>query len=140
MTGRFVRTVWTGCGMYPFILSGRINSPIGECAILENLNTICAISIIAATDFKGVKQLKPIQTDETNITFVAEGCGDLPATKAYDENGATYIITAWEISPDELKKLQETGIIYLSVIGNGIPPVFLTADNPIIERTAEDGL
>lgn len=87
-----------------------------------------------------VKQLKPIQTDETNITFVAEGCGDLPATRAFDENGASYIITAWEISPEELKKLQETGIIYLSVIGNGIPPVFLTADNPIIERTAEDGL
>lgn len=75
--------------------------------------------------------MKPIKTDETNTVFIADGCGDLPAVKAFDENGVYYVITAWEISPEELKKIQETGIIYLSVIGQSIPPVFLTADNPV---------
>lgn len=82
--------------------------------------------------------MKPIKTADTNTTFVAEGCGDLPAVKAHDENGVNYIISAWEISPEELKKLQETGIIYLSVIGQTLPPVFLTADNPV-EEGADNG-
>lgn len=76
--------------------------------------------------------MKPIQTDETNVVFKADGCGDLPAVRAYDEDGVNYIISAWEVSPEELKKISETGIVYLSVIGGNIPPVFLTADNPVI--------
>ena len=82
--------------------------------------------------------MKPIETAETNTTFVAEGCGDLPAVKAHDENGVNYIISAWEITPVELKKIQETGIIYLSVVGETIPPVFLTAFNPV-EGGADNG-
>ena len=83
-------------------------------------------------------EMKPIKTDETNATFVADGCGDLPAVKAYDEDGVNYIISAWEVSPEELKKIQETGIVYLSVIGENIPPVFLTADNPVIPEGGVD--
>lgn len=76
--------------------------------------------------------MKPIETPETNAVFKLEGCGDLPAAKAHDpESGQSYVISAWEISPEELKILNETGILYLSIMGNSVPPVALSVENPI---------
>ena len=76
--------------------------------------------------------MKPIVTPESNAVFILEGCGDLPAVKAHDpESGQSYVITAWEVSPDELKILQESGILYLSIMGNTVPPVALSVQNPI---------
>lgn len=86
---------------------------------------------------KGVKRLKPIETNDTNIICTLEGCGDLPAVAAHDENGTEYIITAWEISHEELERLKETGIMYLLIVGTGVPPVLLTVDNPLIEEGDE---
>ena len=84
--------------------------------------------------------IKPIVTPDTNAKFVAEGFGDLPGTVAHDENGVPYIITAWEIPPEDLKKLNETGIIYLSCVGTTIPPVLLEADNPMeVKEGADNG-
>ena len=81
--------------------------------------------------------MKPIETKETNMVFTLEGCGDLPAVAAHDENGVNYIISAWEITPEELEKVKETGIIYLSVVGTQIPPVALLVENPMIEEGEE---
>ena len=81
--------------------------------------------------------MKPIETKETNMVFTLDGCGDLPAVAAHDENGVNYIISAWEITPEELEKVKETGIIYLSVVGTQIPPVALLVENPMIEEGEE---
>ena len=81
--------------------------------------------------------MKPIETKETNMVFNLDGCGDLPAVAAHDENGVNYIISAWEITPEELEKVKETGIIYLSVVGTQIPPVALLVENPMIEEGEE---
>lgn len=75
--------------------------------------------------------MKPIVIPETNAVFIAEGCGDLPAVKCHDEDGNNYIVVAWEISPEELQKLQQTGIIYLSVMGVAIPPVNVTVERMV---------
>ena len=80
-----------------------------------------------------MNQLKPIETKDTNAVYTLDGFGDLPAVQAHDENGVNYVISAWEISPEELEKLKETGIIYLSVVGMCVPPVALSADNPVEE-------
>ena len=71
------------------------------------------------------------------MVFTLDGCGDLPAVAAHDENGVNYIISAWEITPEELEKVKETGIIYLSVVGTQIPPVALLVENPMIEEGEE---
>ena len=71
------------------------------------------------------------------MVFNLDGCGDLPAVAAHDENGVNYIISAWEITPEELEKVKETGIIYLSVVGTQIPPVALLVENPMIEEGEE---
>ena len=81
--------------------------------------------------------MKPIETKETNMVFTLDGCGDLPVIAAHDENGVNYIISAWEITPEELEKVKETGIIYLSVVGTQIPPVALLVENPMIEEGEE---
>lgn len=80
-----------------------------------------------------MNQLKPIKTKDTNAVYTLDGFGDLPAVQAHDENGVNYVISAWEINPKELEKLKETGIIYLSIVGMCVPPVALSADNPVEE-------
>ena len=42
------------------------------------------------------------------------------------------ILTCWDLSPDELKRVQETGKIWLGVLTFGQPlqPVFVAVDKP----------
>ena len=42
------------------------------------------------------------------------------------------IITCWQLSSDELEKVKETGLIWLSVLtfGGPLQPVLLTAEKP----------
>ena len=82
--------------------------------------------------------MKPIETKDTNVIYTLDGCGDLPAIAAHDANGLNYVITAWEITPEELEKAKETGIIYLSIVGTQVPPVALTVDYPLIEGDEND--
>lgn len=72
--------------------------------------------------------MEPIKFEEQNITFVAEGCLDLPAHKAEDQ-----IISCWKLSDEELKQIQETGIVWFSVMGQQQPPIWLGVENPFIE-------
>lgn len=78
--------------------------------------------------------MKPIVTPETNAVFVAPGCGDLPATTCHDpETGKDYVQTVWELSLDDLKKINETGLIYISVMGNGIQPILVSTESMLKE-------
>lgn len=82
--------------------------------------------------------MKPIVTPDTNAIFKREGCFDLPATKCHDPNtGTNYIQTVWELSLDELKKVQETGRIYVSVVGESIQPILVSAES-ILEEGESD--
>lgn len=38
------------------------------------------------------------------------------------------VISAWRLDEEELAKIQRTGIIYLAVLGQGMPPVALSTD------------
>ncbi len=77
----------------------------------------------------------PIQTPDTNAVFVASGCGDLPATKCHDpETGRDYVQTVWQLSIEELKRIQETGLIYVSVMGNGIQPILVSTESILADE------
>ena len=82
--------------------------------------------------------MKPIETPDTNVVFKLEGCGDLPACAAHDENGVNYVITAWEMTPEELKEINETGIVYLSIVGTSVPPVLLSSGCPILVNDPDE--
>ena len=79
--------------------------------------------------------MKPIETPDTNAVFVAPDCFDLPATKCHDpETGKDYVQTVWELSPNDLKKINETGLIYVSVMGDGIPPILVSAESLLADE------
>lgn len=76
--------------------------------------------------------MKPIKFEEQNITYVAEGCGDLPAHKAEHQ-----IISCWELTEKEKEEVQKTGVVWLSVFGQQQPPVWLGVETPFTEEEGE---
>ena len=46
--------------------------------------------------------MNPIQFKEQNVTYIAEGCNDLPAHKVKDQ-----IISCWKLTKEELKQIKE---------------------------------
>lgn len=76
--------------------------------------------------------MKPIKTQTSNAVYTLEGCQDLPVTKYTNaDNNEEGVESVWELSPDELKQVQETGKIYLYIQGNVVPPVLLTTESMV---------
>lgn len=76
--------------------------------------------------------MKPIATENCNAVYTLEGCNDLPVTKYINaNNGEEGVESVWELSPDEIKKLQDTGKIYLYIQGTTVPPVLLTTESQL---------
>lgn len=61
--------------------------------------------------------MKPVEFPGVNVVFAKDQPEyvPLPAMKVPDDPQGL-IITKWELSPDELKRIQETGTIHLSVL------------------------
>lgn len=76
--------------------------------------------------------MKPIEFEGSNVVY-GENQPEyqpLPALKRKGNSGE--IVTCWELSPDEIKQVQETGKIYLSILTFRQPlqPVYLSVDIP----------
>lgn len=71
---------------------------------------------------------KPAEFPEQNVVFTAppgvspEECGDLPALRG---NGR--IVSAWQLSAEEIARVVETGIVWHCVWGDVPYPVFVGA-------------
>ena len=74
----------------------------------------------------------PVKTDYSNVVFTADGCEDLPATLAVNENGVPEIETCWTLSDEELAQVNKDRRIFLYVMGRSIPPVLLTAASQLV--------
>lgn len=76
--------------------------------------------------------MEPIKFDGANVVYGANQpeYKPLPAERRPGHSGE--IVTCWELSPDELKRVQETGKIYLGVLTFGQPlqPVIMSVDKP----------
>ena len=76
--------------------------------------------------------MKPVQTETCNAVYTLEGCQDLPVTKYMNvDNHEEGVESCWELTPDEIKQVQETGKIYLYIQGNVVPPVLLTTESMV---------
>lgn len=73
--------------------------------------------------------MNPVNFEDMNCIFKAEGCGDLPALKT-----DKHIVSCWEMTEKEKEEFIKTGKIYLSVRGNIQPPVSLYVDRPYIRQ------
>lgn len=76
--------------------------------------------------------MEPITFDDANIIFGAQQPEYKPLPAELCDSATGQIITCWELSPEEIKRIQETGKIWLSVLTFGQPlqPVSLAVDKP----------
>lgn len=78
----------------------------------------------------------PVQFKEANFTFTKpdnmtdEQCMSLPVFRGKDQGGIPVIISCWKLSKEDLDDINKTGQIYLSIAGDGMPPVSIFTENP----------
>jgi len=74
--------------------------------------------------------MKPVKTEFTNSTLKApigsENVVDLPITKLEYTDGPSAVESCWELSKEELDKVNETGKIYFACMGTTHPPILLS--------------
>ena len=63
--------------------------------------------------------MKPIKFDQQNCTFAENQPEYLPLPAHKKPDGT--VISCWELSPEERKRVAETGVIYLAVLTFGRP-------------------
>lgn len=76
--------------------------------------------------------MQPLNFDGANVVFGAKQPEYIPLPAEYRGGKSGEILTCWELSPEELKRLQETGKLWLGVLTFGQPlqPVYLAVDKP----------
>lgn len=62
-----------------------------------------------------------------------EQCGDLPVHRGAFPDGTPCIISCWKVTPEDLERIKETGEVWLSIVGSGMPPVSVFTENPFAE-------
>ena len=84
--------------------------------------------------------MRPVKAEYSNITYVADGCGDLPATICQNLTlNRQEIETVWELSDEEIQQITEGRRLYLYIVGEAIPPVAICTESQLLwEGTPED--
>lgn len=62
---------------------------------------------------------------------------DLPVRHAV-QGDKPVMVTAWELSVEEMQEIQRTGRIWLGIMGTVHPPIWLSADDPFAESQQEN--
>lgn len=84
--------------------------------------------------FKGANK---VYTSPKNWEEEKDGkCGDLPVFEGTDSRGHNVIVSAWQPSEKDLKRLNEGKPLFLQIVGIAQPPVALYTDNPFEEGEA----
>lgn len=79
--------------------------------------------------------MKPTEFEGHNVVFAKDQPQYEPLPAFVDpKDPNSEVISCWELSEDDLKKINETGKIYLSMwtFNNPLQPIRLTVDNPLI--------
>ena len=76
--------------------------------------------------------MEPIKFDGANVVYGANQPEYKPLPAEMRPGRSGEIVTCWELSPDELKQIQETGKIWVSLLTFGQPlqPVLVSVDKP----------
>lgn len=73
--------------------------------------------------------MRPIRTGYSNITYVADGCGDLSATLFEDQSGNYEVETVWELTDEEVEQIRKEKKLYLYIQGGQVPPLLISAES-----------
>jgi hypothetical protein len=79
--------------------------------------------------------MKPVEHDKVNVVFRHPGCSDLPAMKTVTDEGLPLVITCWQLSPAEIVDVMNSGMLWLSFIGESVPPILLS-----VRKSEQQGL
>lgn len=77
----------------------------------------------------------PVQFEQQNLELqpppdMSNGeCSPLPVCVS-ETAGRPVAVSCWEVTPEELQRIQETGRVWLLVWGDVHPPVGVTGINP----------
>lgn len=76
--------------------------------------------------------MQPLNFDGANVVFGAKQPEYIPLPAEYRGGKSGEILTCWELTPEELERVQETGKLWLGVLTFGQPlqPVYLAVDKP----------
>ena len=75
--------------------------------------------------------MRPIRTEDTTTIFGGKGFQELPARKLSVETDGPYnntaIETVWELDEVDKKLIAESGVVYVTILGENIIPFKVTA-------------
>lgn len=75
---------------------------------------------------------------ESNFTFekpsgmTDEQCLPLTVWKGHCDDGTPEIISCWRLSKEDLETINQTGEVWLRVVGHGTPPVSIQTERPFV--------
>lgn len=71
--------------------------------------------------------------------MTAEECTPLNVFRGADANGQGVVISCWKITREELAEVARTGRIWLGIIGQTMPPVYMSGTNPFKGVISDEG-
>ena len=79
-----------------------------------------------------------VRISGANFTFKApDGRDDVCDLAVFMNRQQT--VSRWQLSPAELSEILRTGAVYVSIIGHGMPPIFIGSESVVRGHTAEFG-
>lgn len=84
----------------------------------------------------------PASFNESNVVLsrprdlTAEQCDPLSVWRGRLEDGTPAVVSCWKLTADDLRRLAETGRVWLVVMGHRMPPVALTSESPFRQEGA----
>ena len=79
-----------------------------------------------------------VRISGANFTFKApDGRDDVSDLAVFMNRQQT--VSRWQLSPAELSEILRTGAVYVSIIGHGMPPIFIGSESVVRGHTAEFG-
>jgi hypothetical protein len=81
--------------------------------------------------------MKPIKTETSNRTYVAEGCQPLPATAIQFTDGKVVVEACLELSELDIKEISKSKRIYISFVGETVIPFMLHTKSNALKTVGE---
>lgn len=82
--------------------------------------------------------MKPVKTKTTNTIFTADKCFDLPGTRYKYEDGSPGIEICWELNDEEIKEIVKNKRVFVYMLGETVPPMFVAAQSSIEIKGGEN--
>ena len=81
--------------------------------------------------------MKP--ADQPNaVCYTGEGCDPLPVVRVQFAGNTPGLVTAWELSEDEMVDVNRTGRIWITLLGMAQPPISVGTRCPYAVDSLEE--